>query len=121
MDQLIGVEGEQALGEALRVIQLYTSSSTSEIGPEGWITPDFAEFAVSACNYPAIKKAGEEATPSPPDRKKKALSLMGRIYSIRRFYTVLFPLFSPPFLERVSKPLFPTFPLDSDWSILTSL
>ena len=38
------------------------------------------------------------------------LSLMGRIYSIRRFYTVLFPLFSPPFLERVSKPLFPSFP-----------
>ncbi len=50
-----------------------SSSSTPEIGPEGWITPDFAEFAVSACNYPAIKKAGEEATPSPPDRKKKAL------------------------------------------------
>lgn len=42
------------------------------IGPLGFITPDYAEFAVSALKYSYIKKTEEEATPPPP-RKKKAL------------------------------------------------
>lgn len=50
-----------------------SSSSTLQIGSRGWITPEFAEFAVSALNYPA-KKAGEKSVPTPPSRKKKSLS-----------------------------------------------
>lgn len=50
-----------------------SSSSTPDISPQGWMTQDFAEFAVSALNYPAVKKVGEEATPPTLIRKKKTL------------------------------------------------
>lgn len=54
-----------------------SSSLTPQIDPQGWITPEFAEFAVSALNYPA-KKAKEKSAPTPPPRKKKALSISSK-------------------------------------------
>jgi len=53
-------------------VEKESSPSTTETDPQGLITPDCAEFAVSAINYSAIKKTEEEPTPPPP-RKKKAL------------------------------------------------
>jgi len=54
-----------------------SSSLTPQIDPQGWITPEFAEFAVSALNYPA-KKVEEKSAPISPPRKKKALSISSK-------------------------------------------